>query len=166
MSELVGSKAVQDALRNADADIRRAMAAAIKSATASLPAEIEKSARATLPAGGGLNDYVARIPVKVKTITSGKTVTFTAEATGNTKHHQPGKSGRRRSGTFGANVDLRAINRGRVMHPVWGRGPLVGPQMVKPGYWTRPLEGPVAQRALKQIREALEDVAKKIARSA
>ena len=40
---------------------------------------------------------------------------------------------RRKAGTFGNRSDLGAIDRGRVMHPRWGRGPLVGPQMVTPG---------------------------------
>lgn len=171
MTELVGAREVQAALRNADADIRRRMNATVKRVTAPIEREIEASAMRTLPAAGGLNKYVAAIPVRVKVSTSGRSVEFTAEQNGGDKRTGRGKSSRRTVGSFGPKVDLRAINRGRVMHPAWGHGRalskgggLFGPQMVKAGYFSNPLTGAVAARAKKAIIDMAADIAADIAK--
>lgn len=159
MTELVGAKAVAAALKAADGDLQREMADAIRKATAGLQGEIAASARSTLP--GALGSWVAAQRVDVKVSASGKTVELVAVQGGGGKPAPKGRRGKR----FGARADLKAINRGRVMHPVWGRGPLVGPQLVQKGFWDRPLQGPVAAKVKKEIIAAAERVAHQIAAS-
>jgi hypothetical protein len=82
------------------------------------------------------------IGIKTKQSYSGKfpgiTITGTLDNKSAVRRSGGKRSRSRKSGTFGARADLRAINRGRVMHPVYGHGPLVGPQMVQAGFWDRP----------------------------
>jgi len=136
---------------------------------------VARSARETLPSGGGLNEWVASAKVTVRQAYSGRNpgVTIKAEKAKTksvrvkTAHHDvigPLARGqtrtktvrRRKARTFGNRSDLGAIDRGRVMHPRWGRGPLVGPQMVTPGWFSRVMEGLVARRAEKEILAALD----------
>jgi hypothetical protein len=161
-------RALGKALKGVDKTIRQNMFKAAKRVTQPVKNEIKQSARTTLPSGGGLNEWVAALGTKTKTSLSGRNVGITITGTLDNKKKTVPKTGRgrrktRRSGTFGAIADIRAINRGRVMHPAWGRGPLIGPQMVKTGFWTRPLEGETTTRARREMTQALEETAEAVA---
>ena len=77
----------------------------------------------------------------------------------------------RQVGTFGKQADLNAIDRGRVMHPVWGRAKrsgingLAGPQLVARGYFSNVMDGLVARRAEKEILAALQRAVARVAGS-
>lgn len=160
-------RAVGVALRGADKEIRRELFKAVQRATKPVKAEIKAEAERSLPSGGGLGKWVARIGIRTRTALSGRSVGITIEGTLNNKAKVRGRGkGRRARHTFGQNADLGAINRGRVMHPAWGRGPLVGPQMVKAGFWDRPLQTLTAERARREILAALEAVKAQIAAAA
>lgn len=170
----IDSRALQAlgrAVRAADPTVRRELFAAVQRATRPVKDEIKVSARQTFPAGGGLNEWVAALGVKTKTSLSGRRAGVVITGTLDNKRHSVRRAGGRRrktrkTGTFGARADLRALNRGRVMHPAWGRGPLLGPQMVRAGFWDRPLEGEVTDRAHREMVQALEATAAAIAAAA
>jgi hypothetical protein len=162
-------RAVGRAMREAgDKEQKRELYKAVQRATKPVKEEIKQSARDTLPHGGGLNKWVAGITIRTKQSYNGRMPGITIQGAMNNKKltttHSGGKRKRtRRKGTFGAQADLRAINRGRVMHPVFGHGPLIGPQMVPPGFWDRPLMGVTAQRAKRQIRDAMARTVRELA---
>ena len=152
-------------LKGADREFRREVSRAIGHEAKVIPPEIKQSARDTLPSTGGLGEWVAGIKLKVRQSFTGRAAGVTIVGTLDNKSavRKTSSGGRykgRRAGTFGARADLRAINRGRVMHPAWGRARadgsgLFGPQPVEPGFWDRPLEGTTAQRARRGIEAAL-----------
>lgn len=164
------------AMRAAPKEVRQAFAKSVGHEAKVIPPEIRASAIESLPAGGGLNVWVSKLGMRVRQSWSGRSPGITITGTLDNKRavRKTSSGGRykaRRSGTFGKVADVRAINRGRVMHPAWGRSKadgsgLFGPQMVRPGFWTRPLEGLVARRAAKRIKEAIDQAAKTIARRA
>lgn len=161
-------RATGRALREAgDKEQKRELYKAVQRATRPIKEEIKQSARDTLPSSGGLNEWVAAIGIKTKQSYNGRMPGVTIQGTLDNKRVVRRSGGKRsktrKSGTFGARADLRAINRGRVMHPVWGHGPLVGPQGVTPGFWDHPLKGVTAQRAKREIREAMTRTVKAIA---
>jgi hypothetical protein len=162
--DAAGLRQLGQAMRGADKQIKRELFKAVQRATRPVKEEIKASARATLPSSGGLNEWVAQIGIRTRQAYTGRSVGITITGTLDNKKVARGRGkGRRKAGTFGARADLRAINRGRVMHPAWGRGPLVGPQMVKAGFWDEPLEGLTARRARKEIVEAMQVTADAIA---
>jgi hypothetical protein len=162
-------RGVGQALREAaDKEQKRELYKAVQRAMRPVKEEIKESARETLPHGGGLNEWVAGITIRTKQAYRGRMPGVTIQGAMNNKKltttYAGGKRKRtRRKGTFGAQADLRAINRGRVMHPVFGHGPLIGPQMVTAGFWDRPLTGVTAQRAKREIRDAMARTVKAIA---
>jgi hypothetical protein len=166
--DVASLRAVGKALREAgDKEQKRELYKAVQRATKPIKEEIKESARETLPHSGGLNEWVAAIGIKTKQSYNGRMpgVTITGALDNKRVVRRSGgkRSKTRKSGTFGATADLRAINRGRVMHPVFGHGPLVGPQMVRAGFWDRPLTGVTAQRAKREIRAAMEATLRAIA---
>lgn len=155
--DVAALRAVGRALREAgDKEQKRELYKAVQRATKPIKEEIKQSALDTLPHGGGLNVWVSKIGIKTKQSYSGRMPGVTIKGTLNNKARVSGRGkGRKKARTFGATADLRSINRGRVFHPVFGHGPLVGPQAVNSGFWDRPLTGVTAQRAKREIREAM-----------
>lgn len=123
--------------------MRRGLLAAVR------PVEdaLKDSAVSVLPSGGGLGSWVARqLEVTPTATSSGDTVTITVKI--RIRGH-----------------DLPSINRGRVMHPTYGRLPMQL-QIVPAGFVTDALKGPVADRVRKDMGRVLEDTARQIAREA
>jgi hypothetical protein len=141
---------------------------AAQRATRDVKDEIKASAVETLPSSGGLGRWVAAITLRTRVAFGGRSVGVTIQGALDNKRaaKKSRSSGKRykarRSGTFGARADLGAINRGRVMHPVYGRGPLQL-QRVQEGFWTKPLEGETAEKARAEIVEAMLATARGIA---
>lgn len=142
------SQQLAASLRNADKRILEALRKGLAAAVEPVQDEVRAAARARLPKKGGLNDWVAR-SVKVYAPTSIGASSVTATVTVDLQGH-----------------DLRALDRGRIMHPVFGRTPMVGPQLVKGGFVTDTIKGAVGDRARRKISDALEDVASQLAREA
>jgi hypothetical protein len=166
--DVASLRAVGKALREAaDKEQKRELYKAVQRATKPIKEEIKESARESLPHSGGLNEWVAAIGIKTKQSYNGRMPGVTIQGTLDNKSVVRRSGGKRRkgrkSGTFGARADLRSINRGRVFHPVFGHGPLVGPQSVQAGFWDRPLTGVTAQRAKREIRDAMARTVKAIA---
>lgn len=155
------------ALKGADREIRAEFSKSIQRATRPVKEVIHESARDTLPKRGGLNEWAAAIGIKTASRLGGKNPSVVVTGALDNKRQVRRSGGRRsrtrKAGTFGAKADVRALNRGRVMHPAWGRGPLVGPQMVPTGFWDKPLEGEVSRTAQQEIHAAMERAAKNIA---
>lgn len=90
-------------------------------------AAIKQRALATLPKRGGLNVWVSKIRVSLAVKTGANKVTVTV------------KGGRNSSG---GRSDMKAMDRGRVRHPSWGRRG-IGQwhnQAVPAGFFTKPVE--------------------------
>jgi hypothetical protein len=101
---------------------RRDLLAGVRVAAAPAPQAVKASARAVLPKGGGLNEYVASSRIGVRTRLTGKSV------------------GVRIAGTKGDH-NLWRIDAGHVRHKVFGRWVEGVPdQPVTPGFFTKPLE--------------------------
>jgi hypothetical protein len=120
--------AVSKALKAAgQGDLRKAFHKTVRDAAKPLPAKVKQSARERAPKQGGLNEALAKKPVRVQTRTGNKT------------------AGVRIVGT---KVDPRINNLGRIQHPVFGRKPPVVQydQNLK-GYFDDPLKesGPAVQ---------------------
>lgn len=146
--EVVGAEkfaTLAKALRQAgDKDLQRELYAALNRSTKPLKADAKASAAATLPSRGGLGKRVAKTRMTTKR-----------------------RTGRNPSVSIAANpgavADPKRIDRGRIKHPVFGRGPWVL-QDVPWGWFTRPMhEG--ASEVRKQLVKAIDDVAAKVARS-
>jgi hypothetical protein len=161
-------------LRGTGKEFRRELFAAAQRTTRPVKDEIKQAALNTLPSGGGLNEWVSKIGIKTRNSLGGRTPGLFIVGTIDNKREVRKAGGKRRKlrkrGTFGARADLRAIDRGRVMHPIFGHlnaeGKLAGPQMVKAGFWTNTLTGPVAERAKGEYVDAMKAVARKVAAQA
>jgi hypothetical protein len=114
--------------------LRRRMTEPVPAVRAAIKAE----AIASLPSGGGLGDWVAAIKITSSTTVNGRTVRVRL------------RGGRRSNG---GKTDVRAIDRGRVRHPSWGRRGRGDwhTLIVNPEFFTRPArdadEWPAAIRA-------------------
>lgn len=95
-------------------------------------ARIKATARATLPSSGGLGEWVAATKITAKVELGGKVVNVRLKG-GRSSHANL------RGSTTGGRSDIRAIDRGRVRHPSWGRrwrGQWFT-QSVTPGFFTK-----------------------------
>ncbi len=87
--------------------------------------KIKARALDTLPKRGGLNKWAAATRITAKIEIGGRRVRVTLRGT---------------RGSQGGVSDLRALDRGRVRHPSWGRRGRSQwhTQIVRPGYFTEP----------------------------
>lgn len=152
--EIEGADQLRDLARALKAagnkDLRKELMKAAQRSTRPVKREVAASARKTLPSRGGLNVWVAGAKVQTKTRTAGRSVGVVIT----------GKPGRRQS----PSSDLKAINRGRVRHPTYGHRPWVN-QRVRPGFWDDVMEGPVSDRARREFKDAMDQVARQLASS-
>jgi hypothetical protein len=129
-------------------EIVKAMSKGIRAGVAPVRKKIRQAAIDTLPAEGGLNQWVAKVRINLKIKTTGKSAGI--KLTG----------GRNSSG---GRSDVAAIDRGRVRAPSWGRRTRGNwhVQAVEPGFftstaaeaseWRSGVDGEVDQ-ALEQLR--------------
>lgn len=116
-----------------DRGLTREFSRAVTDAVKPLRAEVQASARQTLPHHGGLNEKVARS--KFRTV-------------------------RRPLGIrvqVASSYSLRRLDQGRLRHPVFGNRDKWVDQLVTPGWWTRPTEAavPAVQRAVQDAMDAM-----------
>lgn len=125
-------------------DLKRELLKGIRAATKPLRAAVKLYAVATLSGRGGLGKRVARTRMTTQTRT-GRDPSVRIKAAAN------------------AVKDPYRIDRGRIRHPVFGRGPWVL-QDVTPGWFRTPLsEGAPIVRP--ELVKAMDDIANKIARA-
>jgi hypothetical protein len=130
--------------------VLKALRVAVRKPFPAVRAKIKARALATLPEGGGLNAWVAAIK-----ITLGVKVT-SARSAGVVV-----KGGRN---STGARSDLRAIDRGRVRAPSWGRRGQGAwhTVLVEPGFFTTPVVEATEWHA--EIDRAVDDAVQTIRR--
>jgi hypothetical protein len=104
----------------ADRGIRRELTKAMNTATEPAKDAVRASALSVLPKSGGLAELVAAARISTRTTlrSTGPSVRMIQTSPGH---------------------DLKAIDRGRVRHPVFYKKTWVN-QEVPPGYWTVPME--------------------------
>lgn len=126
-----------------DKALRAELLRGINRATRPLKAAAQQSARDRLPRRGGLNEFVASSKFSTSTRTGrDPAVRITATKAGH---------------------DVRALDRGRLRHPLFGNRRHWFNQQVPAGWFTDAMEAgaPVVRRS---IVDVLDDVAKKVAR--
>lgn len=136
---------VSKALKGAPKELRSELTKGITRAVKPLKQSAKAEARNSLPRRGGLGRRVAKTKLPHR-----------RRATGNA-------AGVRVLAQPGAVADPKRIDRGRVRHPTFGRGPWVL-QDVQPGWFSRPMQDGAPQ-VRKELVKAMDDVARKIARS-
>lgn len=125
-----------------DKTLRRNLLAQIRKSAAPLTAEVRASMEATLPKEGGLAHLVAndtKIKVSTRLIGNKAGVRITATLPGH---------------------DLRAIDRGRLRHPVYGNRKAWVEQQVEPGCFSRPIKA-----GAPRVREAIVNLIDETSRS-
>jgi hypothetical protein len=135
---------VSRALRDANAkDLKQELRRGLGQATKPLRIAAKANAAAVLPRRGGLGARVARTRMTTRIRTGGNPLVQIKAAAN------------------AVNDPLR-IDRGRIRHPVWGRGPWVL-QDVPKGWFTKPMQkgAPVVRP---ELIHAMDDVARKVAR--
>lgn len=104
-------------------ELRKAMARNIRIATLPARVAVRASAMETLPAGGGLNQWVAKATTRTSVLTGAKTAGVLIRVS--RKGH-----------------DMKDIDKGTVRHPVFakkGRRRVWVSQQVEPGFASKPL---------------------------
>ncbi len=148
-------------VKGADKEIRKELFQAMSRATRPVKEEIPESAKRTLP--GGLGEWAAKAKVTTRQAYSGTNIGVTIQTRMEKTRTSRAKATKgqkvQNAGTFGAVANLKALDEGKVWHPVWGRrlrsGRLAGPQSVEAGYFTKVMTGPVAFNAQQEILAAL-----------
>lgn len=123
-------------------ELRKELNKSMRQAAKPLLPKVREAARANLPKHGGLNERIARKPIRIQTRTGANTAGVRV---------------------VGTKVDPR-IDEGRVFHPVFGRKPGVVQRIKGRGYWSKTLEksGPdVRGDVLKALEGFTKQVLKK-----
>jgi hypothetical protein len=126
-------------------DLRKQLLAGIRKEGKETVKDIKRSAAESLPHRGGLAELVSRSSYGVRTRLSGNGV------------------GVRIQGTSRSVKSLRALNAGRLRHPVYGNRKVWAEQHVEPGWFDKPIErdAPQIRRGIDRV---LSDTAAKIER--
>ncbi len=124
--------------------LRKELYKGIQRSTKPLKVDAKASAAANLPQAGGLADLVAASKLSTRTRGGGKNVGVRIVVTGKKVH------------------DVAATDRGRLRHPVFGRGKWVT-QQIEPGWFTKPMEAG-AGKVRRELLQAMERVARAIVR--
>ncbi len=136
------SKALKAAGGTADSKaLRKELLKGIQRASRPLKEAAQSSARANLPQSGGLAETVGQAKFRTKTISGGKRVGVRVVATG--KHN------------------IRAMDRGRLRHPVFGNRAVWVEQSIKPGWFSDAIQDG-APRVRAEIVLVMESVADRL----
>lgn len=128
----------------ADRGIRRELTKALNESTEPAKDAVRQSALDLLPKSGGLAALVAASRISTRTSLRGRnpSVRITQRLAGH---------------------DLKAIDRGRLRHPVFGNRSTWVSQTVPAGYWTTPMERN-ARRTRREVVFAMQRVSRMVAR--
>jgi len=125
-----------------DKDLRKELYAGLNRSVKPLRQDVKMAASEQLPHRGGFADLIQ----------SELKVTARKRATRNPAIFLLGKAGAR---------DVASVNRGRLRHPLYGNRRRWYNTSVRPGFWTKTLEGD-APRVRVELIEAIRKVAAKI----
>ena len=134
-------------LDRAGKELRRELPKALRDAARPMTEAIVKEALETLPKRGGFAEYIAKASITVSTRTGVSSASVRLV-------------GRKRKAGSEPQVDLPAVNRGRLRHPTYGHSPWVT-QMVPPGFWDRGVARSAAE-VDKRMQEALDRMRRRI----
>jgi hypothetical protein len=104
--------------------------------------EIRASAVERLPEKGGLGAWVADAKITTRVDTAGSDAGVFVRIGRNSEEKQS---------------DIAAIDAGGVRHPLWGNRKHWYPQVVKPGFASSVLEGPLTDRVRESVLAAIDD---------
>lgn len=132
-------------LKGADKAVRRELYAGLQRATKPMRANAKRAAATRLPQRGGLAAEVARSRFSARIKTANRNTRLRIEV----------------SSRKGADLDLRALDRGRIRHPVFGRRGAWVTQEITPEIISGSLanDAPIAQR---EALAALDRVARQM----
>jgi len=127
-----------------DKELRKELYKGINRSTKPMKAKVKNAALADMPKAGGLNKFVASARLSTTTRGGGRNPGVTIKG--------------RKSGH-----DLRAIDRGKLRHPVFGDREVWVNQKVKPGFFTKTLaaEAPTVR---KELIGVIDDIRKQMGR--
>jgi len=128
-------------LRAESKELQRELPRAMNRATKGARAAVKAEALATLPRRGGLGKRVASSRLTTRTRRSGRAAGVRIVAKGG--------------------VDIGALDRGRLRHPLFGDRRRWFAQKVRPGWFTRPLTA-AAPRVRAEIETSMRVIAGKI----
>lgn len=111
---------VAGVLNRAQPEIRKALTKTLRQTAKPSVEAVRAKARSTMPAAGGLNEFVATAKIGVRITTSGK------------------GAGMRIVGTKSGH-DIHALDRGRLRHPLFGNRRHWFQQAVPPGFFSETL---------------------------
>jgi hypothetical protein len=120
-------------------DLQRELSRAIAQALKPLKADLQESARTTLPRRGGLGERIARSKFRTRRNRQGLRLQAVSQDS------------------------IRKIDRGFVRHPVFGNREVWRGQRVAMGWWSKPVEA-AAPKVRRELEQAMDRVAKKIVR--
>lgn len=126
-------------------DLRKELLAGIRKTNKPTIAAIRAGTSSKLPNGGGMAAIAAKTKIGTRTRLSGQRV------------------GVEIRGTSRQIKGLRALNAGRLRHPVWGNREVWVEQAVEPGFFSEPIEKD-EPRIRRGIQEAMADIARKVER--
>lgn len=132
--------------------LRKELFAAMNRTTKPLRAEIKASAVRELPSGLG-PWAVKGMSVTAKTRLTGRQVGVRITIRRKNPNNKSGLA------------DINAMNRGRIRHLTWGRGPW-HIQQVRPGFVTKVMDSLAAERARRELLKAIDQIAARIRRAA
>ncbi len=128
--------------------LRKELPKGMRRASVPMIRAIRAEAKDTLPERGGLAEYVAKATI----------TTIVRTGADNTVLQIRGR--RKQTRPTGKQVDMPAINRGRLRHPTYGGSPWVT-QQVQPGFWDRGVEK--AQAAVAhEVQGVMDDLRRRI----
>ena len=123
-----------------DKELKRELLAAIRAAGKPIKAAVQESARANLPSSGGFADLVAASRMSMKTRLGGQKVGVRFEA--RNRHN------------------IKALDRGRLRHPLFGNKEHWFTQQVEAGWFSTPIQE-MSQEIRVEVSDALARVATK-----
>lgn len=123
-----------------DRELRKELLATIRAAMKPVKEAVQESARENLPSGGGFAELVATSRFQSRTRLAGKNVGVRFEA--KSKH------------------EIKALDRGRLRHPLYGNKEHWYTQTVTAGWFSTPIEE-MSQEIRVEVSEALARVAEK-----
>lgn len=123
------------------------MTARIRRAVPPIRKAVKASALATLPAGGGLNAFVARAGVRASVKRGPRSAGVSLVS---------GRKSRR------GRTDLRRMNEGRTRHPLFGNRERWYPQVVPAGYFDRAVEGEGLDAFRAEVNNAIGEAVERV----
>jgi hypothetical protein len=133
-------------LKGGDKALRKELYSGLQRATKPIRADVQRSLATRLPERGGLAQKMSKSRVSAKIRTANRNTRLTIRV----------------DGPRGEDIDVRAINRGRIRHPVFGVWrPNTPIQTIPPGAVTEPLEAG-ADHARREATAAMARVARQL----